>query len=364
MRAAVLREIGRDVEVEEVEILPPAKGEVLLDVVASGICRSDLSVTDGTLKSPVPVVLGHEAAGVVRALGEGVERLSVGDRVVVALTPACGECLFCKEGAPNRCLEMVPGMMMSTMLDGTTRLRSGGETVYQLCGVASFAEQAVVNARACIAVGDAVPLERACLLGCGVLTGAGAALNTKEVGPGAAVAVIGCGGVGLAAVQGARIAGASSILAVDVDPHKLDLARELGATHTIDAGGDVRKAIRKVTGLGVHVAIEAVGHRLTIETAWEVLRPGGTALIIGMPRASERIPIRAGGLFLERRLVGCVYGGADPHRDIPLLLDHVRDGSFRLDPLVSEELPLAGVAQALSALREGRGARHVIVHGR
>lgn len=364
MRAAVLRELGRPVRVEDVEIAEPRPGEVALDVVASGVCRSDLSVTDGTLKSPLPVVLGHEAAGVVSALGEGVEHLAVGDRVVVALTPACGECLFCREGAPNRCLEMVPGMMFSTMRDRTTRLSRAGEVIYQLCGVASFAEEAVVNARACIPVGGDVPLERACLLGCGVLTGAGAALNTPEVGPGAAVAVIGCGGVGLAAVQGARIAGADSILAIDVDPGKLELARELGATETIDGAGDVKKAVRKRTGLGVHVAIEAIGRTDTIETAWEVLRPGGTALIIGMPRAGEKIPIRAGGLFLERRLVGSVYGGADPRRDIPLLLDYVRDGSLRLDPLVSDELSLSGAQGALDALREGRGARHVIVHSR
>ena len=364
MRAAVLRELGKPVAVEDVAIAEPRAGEVALEIAASGICRSDLSVTEGTLRSPLPVVLGHEAAGVVTALGEGVESLAVGDRVVVALTPACGECLFCREGAPNRCLAMVPGMVFSTMGDRTTRLRIGDETIYQLCGVASFAEEAVVDARACIPVGDDIPLERACLLGCGVLTGAGAALNTPEVGPGANVAVIGCGGVGLAAIQGARIAGAESILAVDIDPLKRDLAMELGATEALDGAGDVREAVRKRTGLGVHVAIEAIGKSETIETAWEVLRPGGTALIIGMPRSGEKIPIRAGGLFLERRLVGSVYGGADPRRDIPLLLDHVRQGTLRLDPLVSAELPLSDVAEALEALREGRGARHVIVHSR
>ncbi len=362
MLGAVLCETGRPVEISDLEIEDPRSGEVKIDVVASGICRSDLSVTTGILKSPLPVVLGHEAAGIVSELGEGVSHLSLGDRVVVALTPACGDCLFCREGAPNRCLQMVPGMMGSTMLDGSTRLRREGEIVYQLCGVASFAEQAVVCARSCVPVGRDIPLERACLLGCGVLTGAGAAFNTPEISDGASVAVIGCGGVGLSAIQGARIEGASPIIAVDVDPSKLALAEKLGATHTVNGREDVKKAIRKMTGLGVHVSIEAIGTTSTIETAWEVLRPGGLAVAIGMPRASETIPIRAGGLFLERRLTGCVYGGADPHRDIPRIIELVRDGSFRLDPLVSEELPLSRAQEALDALAAGEGARSVIVN--
>ncbi len=362
MRAAVLHELGTALVVEDVDIEAPHPGEVRIDVVASGICRSDLSVTTGVLKSPLPVVLGHEAAGIVRELGEGVTSLAVGERVVVALTPACGECLFCREGAPNRCTDMVPGMIFSTMLDRSNRLSLAGERVYQLCGVASFAEQAIVDARACIPVGDEIPLERACLLGCGVLTGAGAALNTPEITSGSSVAVLGCGGVGLAAIQGARIRGASSIIAVDIGQEKLKLAEALGATHTVDGSGDVRKAIREITGLGVHVCIEAIGQVSTIETAWEVLRPGGLALVVGMPRAGERIPLRAGGLFLERKIAGCVYGGADPRRDIPRLLEHIRSGEFQLDPMVTEELPLSAAQSALEALAASQGARHVIVH--
>ena len=362
MRAAVLHEVGKPLEIADVEIDRPKAGEVRLEVAASGICRSDLSVIHGTLKSPTPVVLGHEAAGTVVELGEGVTDVSVGDRVIVSLTPACGECLFCKEGNPQRCLKMVPGMIGGTMLDGTTRLRLRGESVYQLCGVASFAEEAIVSALACIPIEPEIPFERACLLGCGVITGAGAAFNTPEVTSGAGVAVIGCGGVGLSAIQGARIEGASPIIAVDIDPAKLELAQELGATHAVDGRGDVRKAIRKLTGLGVHVAFECLGSAGTIQTAWEVLRPGGLAVVIGMPRASEQIPIRAGGFFLERRIAGCTYGSADPRRDIPRLLRHAIRGELRLDPMVTEELPLARVQQALDALAAGEGARHVIVN--
>lgn len=361
MQAAVLRQVGEPLTIEELTLEGPRAGEVRLRVAASGICRSDLSNANGTLRSPLPVVLGHEGAGVVLEVGEGVERPAVGDRVVVALSPACGECLFCNEGRPNLCVQMVPGMIGSTLPDGSTRLSAGDAPVYQLCGVGSFAEEATVYARCCIPVDPEIPLERACLLGCGVLTGAGAALNTPEVRPGAGVAVIGCGGVGLAAIQGARIAGADPIVAVDVDPEKLELAQQLGATHAVDGREDVRKAIRKCTGLGVHVAIEAIGTPATIETAWEVLRPGGLALIIGMPRAGERIPIRAGGFFQERRMAGCVYGSADPHRDIPRLLAHARNGELHLDPLVSREISLHQAQDALDAMARGEGARHVIV---
>ena len=257
---------------------------------------------------------------------------------------------------------MVPGMVNSTMLDGTTRLRCDGEPIHQLCGVASFAEEAVVCARSCVPVPEDVPLERACLLGCGVLTGAGAALHAAGIEPGMAVAVIGCGGVGLSALQGARIAGAGTIVAVDVDPAKLDLALELGASHAVDARGDVRKELRRITGLGVHVAIEAIGRTDTIELAWEILRPGGLALVIGMPAARERLALRVGPLFQEKRLAGCVYGSAHPHRAIQRLLELVRSGELRLDPLVSRELPLGHAQLALDALARGEGARTVIVN--
>ena len=208
---------------------------------------------------------------------------------------------------------------------------------------------------------DDVPLERACLLGCCVLTGAGAALNTAAVQPGMSVAVIGCGGVGLAAVQGARIAGAEMILAVDIDPTKLELAQELGATHAVDGRADVPKQVRKIARLGVHAAIEAIGRTETIETAWSILRPGGVAVVVGMPASRELAQIRVGGFFQEKRLAGCVYGSANAHRDIPRLFEHVQRGELRLYPLVSHELPLDAAQDALDDLARGAGARHVLV---
>jgi Zn-dependent alcohol dehydrogenase len=257
---------------------------------------------------------------------------------------------------------MAPGMLQSTLVDGTTRLRAGAEAIHQLCGVGSFAEQAVVCASSCIPVPDDLPLERVCLLGCGVLTGAGAALNTASVQPGMTVAVIGCGGVGLSAVQGARIAGAEKIIAVDVDPAKLELARELGATHAVDGRGDVVAQVRTIEGFGVHVAIEAIGRTETIETAWALLRPTGLAVAIGMPSAREKVRLRVGGFFQEKRISGCVYGSAHAHRDIPRLMELSRTGELRLDPLVSEELPLERVQEAMDSLARGEGARHVVVN--
>jgi S-(hydroxymethyl)glutathione dehydrogenase/alcohol dehydrogenase len=357
----VLEGTGARLELRDVEVLPPGPGEVRVRVAACGVCHSDLSVATGTLRSPVPVVLGHEVAGVVVETGREVTSPGVGQPVIVALSPACGTCAFCREGMPNLCVQMVPGMIGSTALDGTTRLRHAGRPVYQLCGVGGFAEEVVVAAAMCVPVPPGVPLERACLLGCGVLTGAGAVLNTAAVTPGRSVAVIGCGGVGLAAVQAARIAGADPVVAVDVEPAKLALARALGATHAVVAGGDVVADVRAICPFGVHVAVEAAGRTDTLECAWEMLRPGGTAVAVGMPAARDRVSLRMGGFFQARRIVGCVYGGGDPHRDIPRLLDLVRSGRFQLDPLVAAELPLARAQDALDALSAGRGPRHVLV---
>jgi S-(hydroxymethyl)glutathione dehydrogenase/alcohol dehydrogenase len=361
IRAAVLREVGKPVSIEAVDLEGPHPGEVRLRIAASGICRSDLSVANGTLQSPLPVVLGHEAAGVVLESGEGVRAPSPGDRVVVALSPECGECVFCREGKPNLCLQMVPGLIHSTLVDGTTRLRAGDAPIHHLSGVASFAEEAIVDARCCIPVPDDVRLERVCLLGCGVLTGAGAAIHTAGAGPGMTLAVIGCGGVGLAAIQGARIAGAERIVAVDVDTGKLELARELGATHAVDGREDVPRRMREIAPLGVHAAIEAIGRTETIETAWAILRPGGLAVVVGMPAARERVGLRVGGFFVAKRIAGCVYGGGHAHRDIPWLIELHRRGELRLDPLVSEELPLERVQEGLDAIARGEGARHVVV---
>lgn len=363
IRALVLREIGRRPELEEVKLLPPEAGEVRIRVVACGLCRSDLANAEGTLRTPLPVVLGHEAAGVVVETGEGVEQPAVGDRVVVSLSPACGQCPMCENDKPHLCFQSVPGSIGCTMLDGSTRVRSGEEVVHQLCAIGGFAEQAVVNAACCIEVPDELPLEQACLLGCGVMTGAGAVLNTAAVKAGQSVAVIGCGGVGLAAVQAARIAGAATIVAVDLSDSRRELALAMGATDAVDgAADDVARQVKALCRFGPNVVIEAVGKSATIEAAWRMVGPAGKVVVIGMPSARDSVELRVGRFFQACSIEGCVYGSADPRRDIPRLLDLASKGELDLGAMVTRQVPLEAAADALAALSGAEGARQVIVN--
>lgn len=363
IRALVLREIGLRPEVEEVELLPPGPGEVRIRVVACGLCRSDLANAEGTLRTPLPLVLGHEAAGVVLEVGERVEEPAVGDRVVVSLSPACGQCPMCKDDKPHLCFQSVAGSIGCTMLDGTTRLRSGDEVVHQLCAIGGFAEQAVVNAACCIRVPDELPLEQACLLGCCVTTGAGAVLNTAALKAGQSVAIIGCGGVGLAAVQAARIAGATTIVAVDVVEPRRKYALAMGATHAVDGtADDVAKQVKALCRFGPNVVIEAVGKSATIETAWRMVGPGGKVIVVGMPSARDSVELRVAGFFQACSIEGCVYGSANPRRDIPRLLDLVSRGEFDLGAMITRQVPLEGAADALDALARSEGLRQVIVN--
>jgi S-(hydroxymethyl)glutathione dehydrogenase / alcohol dehydrogenase len=360
-KAAVLRELDSPLGIEEIEIDSPKANEVAIRVVATGICHSDLSVVQGIIRAPLPIVLGHEGAGVVEAVGPGVEGLRPGDHVIAALTPSCGECTMCSEGRPSLCIQMVATLTNCTMVDGTTRLRRGTEAVHQLCAVASFAEHAVIPAGAAIRVPDDVPLDVVCLIGCGVTTGAGAALNTAAVRPGSSVAVIGCGGVGLSIIQGSRIAGATTIIAIDPVAEKRELARSLGATHAIDPKSeDVLRTVRKITKLGVHYAFEAIGRLETIEQAWSLVRPTGDVIVVGMPSVTDEIKLRVGGLFQEKRITGSAYGSAVPHRDVPRFVDLYRKGDLRLDPMITRRIRLDEVNDALDALRRGEGARSVI----
>jgi S-(hydroxymethyl)glutathione dehydrogenase / alcohol dehydrogenase len=340
-KAAVLRELDSPLGIEEIEIDSPKANEVAIRVVATGICHSDLSVVQGIIRAPLPIVLGHEGAGVVEAVGPGVEGLRPGDHVIAALTPSCGECTMCSEGRPSLCIQMVATLTNCTMVDGTTRLRRGTEAVHQLCAVASFAEHAVIPAGAAIRVPDDVPLDVVCLIGCGVTTGAGAALNTAAVRPGSSVAV--------------------TIIAIDPVAEKRELARSLGATHAIDPKSeDVLRTVRKITKLGVHYAFEAIGRLETIEQAWSLVRPTGDVIVVGMPSVTDEIKIRVGGLFQEKRITGSAYGSAVPHRDVPRFVELYRKGELRLDPMITRRIRLDQVNEALDALRRGEGARSVI----
>lgn len=363
VKAAVLHEVGKPLVIEEIEIDPPKQNEVAIKVVASGLCHSDYSVMHGVVPPNLPVVCGHEAAGIVEEVGPGVTHVKPGDTVIASLLPCCGECTFCREDKPFLCTQTMATMGQMTMPDGTTRLRVGGKPLHAFCAIGSFAERAVLPAGQAIRVEGDAPLDKVCLIGCGVTTGVGAALNTAKVEPGSSVAVIGCGGVGLSIIQGARVAGATTIIAIDLVSEKLELAKKVGATHGINPKEeDARKAVRKLTGGGVHYAFEALGRTETIEQAWGLLRSSGTAVVVGVPKATDEAKLRVGGFMAEKKIIGSVYGSAHPVRDIPHYVDLFREGKLDLDSMVTRRIELEEINDAFDDMGRGEGARSVIVY--
>jgi S-(hydroxymethyl)glutathione dehydrogenase / alcohol dehydrogenase len=364
MQAAVFREPGQPVEVCDVELEPPHAGEALVRIAACGVCASDLHVVDGDLPEPVPLVLGHEASGVVVDIGPGVQRVGVGDHVVLALVPSCGKCAACLRGRPNFC--ELGGRMAATgtLADGSSRLSIRGETLHHFNSVSSFAEYAVVPESVAVPIRRDVPLDVAALFGCAVLTGWGAVTRTAGVEEGASVAVWGCGGVGLSAVQAARLAGARPIVAVDVRPEKLELAERLGATATVQARptADTARRVRHLAGGGgVDYAFEAIGREETIREAWNAVRPGGTAVVIGLPPKGSTLTIDTWGFINEKTLKGCYLGSVRLDEDVPRLVDLYAAGELRLDELVSDRIALAGLPQAFERLRAGEALRQLVV---
>jgi len=362
-QAAVLWEPGQPVEILEVDLAPPRTGEVLVEIAACGVCASDLHVVDGDLPEPLPLVLGHEAAGVVVETGPGVESLALGDHVVLALVPSCGECPECRRGRPNFCEVGARMAAEGTLADGTSRLSSSGTMLHHFNSISSFAAHAVVPESAAVPIRADVPLDAVALIGCAVLTGYGAVVNTAGVEEGASVAVWGCGGVGTNIVQGARLAGASRIVAVDTRPEKLELARSLGATETVHAGEgvDVVAAVKDLTGGGPDYAFEAIGSERTIQQAWESARAGGTVVVVGlMPRGSS-LTIDPWQFISEKTLKGSFLGSARIRTDVPQLVALYHSGGLELDRLVSRKLPLTELPDALDRLRAGDVVRQVVV---
>jgi Zn-dependent alcohol dehydrogenase len=363
VRGAVIAGPGRAFEVQPVELDSPRSGEVLVRVAASGVCGSDLNAASGkrTLV-PFPAILGHEAAGVVEELGEGVGRLRVGDHVVLSILPSCGRCGQCTNGRPNHCETAAAAMRAGALLDGSSRLSVGGERLHHFLGVSSFAECAVVPESAVTVIDRAMPLDRAALLGCGVLTGFGAVRNTAGVRPGSRVGVFGCGGVGLSVIQAARIAGAETVVAVDVQPDKLALARSLGATAAVDASAaDVAAAVRAASDGGVDYAFEAAGREETITQAWASLAVGGQLVIIGLLATGAKLTIDADPLLEEKRIAGCYLGSASSARDVPVLVNLYLDGRLLLDELITRRLELTELDQAFERMRAGSEGRQVVV---
>lgn len=364
MRAAVLREPGRPVAVETVLLAAPRRGEVLVRVAAAGVCHSDVRLADGELGAGRwPMVLGHEGAGVVEAVGPGVADVAVGDHVAFCFVPSCGACGACRAGRRTLCETAARFGAAGMLMDGTSRLRGhGGEVLQHGLMVACFAEYAVVPAAGAVPLPAAIPLWQAALLGCGVVTGIGA-VNRASLRVGASVCVIGCGGVGLQVIAGARLAGAGTIVAVDTDPGKLALARARGATHTVQAGGapGVVESVRAITGAGVEHAFEVVGRAQTIRQAWDVLAPGGTATVVGLTPVGVEVALPAIEFLSEKTITGSYYGSADVHAAVGQLVRLVLDGRLDVGEVVSDLVGLEGVEGALERLRRGEGARSVIV---
>lgn len=362
MRAAVLFEQGKPQRVEEVALEAPRQGEVLVRMAASGVCHSCLHAADGSWKGvPLPIVLGDEGAGVVEALGPGVTELTVGDHVILSWAPTCGRCHYCVIGRPNLCERRQPGR--GVLPDGTTRMSLGGSPVYHYGHVATYASRTVVHESCAIRIDPAMPLDRAALIGCSVMTGVGAVINTAAVPPGASVAVFGVGGVGLNVIQGGAMVAAHPIIAVDLLASKLDLARAVGATHAIDASKEhPAAAIRAITGRGADFTFVAVGATRPIIQAVDALAPGGTCVLIGVPETGATIPLDVRPLVTGERVIrGSSYGSARTREDLPRLVSLYQAGKLRIDEMITHRYALEDANEAFRALAAGELGRGVIV---
>ncbi|HUF83369.1 MAG TPA: Zn-dependent alcohol dehydrogenase [Acidimicrobiia bacterium] len=365
-RAAICTAIDTPLEVADIDLQAPEAGEVKVRLGASGVCHSDLSVRNGTLLAPLPAVLGHEGAGVVEDVGEGVDNLQKGDHVVISWIPQCGDCYFCARDQAELCDVGLPVIATGGLLDGTSRFGRGGNPVMQMSASGTFTEATVVPAMSAVKIEKDVPLTAAALIGCGVLTGFGAAVNTADIRDGDTVAVLGAGGVGLNVIQGARHAGADRIIAIDMVDGKLQTAQKFGATDLVNAGeGDATAKVMELTGQrGADVAFEVIGLQPTIDQAIAMTRRGGQTVLVGVPNmeAMVTIPAALGMIFSERQVRGCLYGSSNVHRDVPMLTKLYTEGKLMLDELVSREITLDQVNDAMDEMGSGEIARSVIVY--
>jgi alcohol dehydrogenase len=371
IKAAVIREMGlaqpyaksRPLVIEEVELDKPGEREVLVQIKAAGLCHSDLSTINGDRPRQMPMVLGHEAAGVVVECGPGVNDLKAGDHVVMVFAPSCGECMPCKEGHPGRCEPGQQSNGAGTLLGGSIRLSQKGKPVYHHVGVSAFAEYCVANRGSMVKIDDKLPFDEAALFGCAVLTGVGAALNTAQVFPGATVAVVGLGGVGLNALFGAKVAGASQVIAIDVHDDKLELAKKLGATDTVNAKDD--NAIQKVKDLtsgGVDFGFEMAGSVQAMELAYRITRRGGTTVTAGLPHPDARWPLQHVNLTAEERTVkGSYVGSCVPPRDMPRYIELYRKGMLPVNKLMSDHIKLEQINEGFDNLASGHTVRQIVM---
>jgi S-(hydroxymethyl)glutathione dehydrogenase/alcohol dehydrogenase len=362
-RAAVLHAAQTPMSIETVTAAELKPTDVMVRIRAAGLCHTDLEVIEGSLRYPMPIVLGHEAAGVVERTGSAARGVKAGDHVVLSWNPHCGHCFYCDRDAPILCEQYLGEGPKAVSFDGESRVRlADGRQLQQLMFLGAFGEYCVVSDQQAIPVPKEIPFDRACLIGCGVMTGVGAALNLGAIAHGECVMVIGCGAVGLAAVQGARLAGAGAIVAVDIDPAKLVLAARMGATLSVDASKDDAVAVGKweTGGRGVDVVIEAAGSASAFRMTSEAVRPGGQVIWLGKIDVNKDVAFRWGSLMQEKRIRRVSYGNARPRRDFPLLARAYLDGSLMLDELISRRITLDEINDGFSALKRGETIRSVI----
>ena len=369
-RAAVLFDMGlsrpfaksKPVKVEEIELDPPGFGEVLVKVAAAGLCHSDLSVVNGNRPRAMPMVLGHEGSGVIEELGEGVDDYEIGDHVVFIFVPSCGKCISCKEGKPALCDPGLAANGAGTLLSGEKRISLNGDLINHQVGVSCFAEYTVVSSKSLVKVDKSLPLDEAALFGCAVITGAGAVFNTANIKVGSTVAVVGLGGTGLAALMGAKAAGASKIIGIDLLQDKLDLAKQLGADEVYKADDpDILDNIHKFTKGGVHYSFECVGSEKAMELAYKTLKRGGTVVSSGLSHPDKSFSIKHVDLVANEKIIkGSFLGSCVPDRDIPAYIDLYRSGRLPVDRLMSDHITLDEVNEGFDKLSDGNTVRQII----
>lgn len=355
MRGVIYQGDGAEV-VTDIEMDGPGPGDVVVSVKAAGLCHSDVSVLDGTIPFPTPVVLGHEGAGVVEAIGAGVTNVAVGDHVTLSTIANCGFCAMCAQGRPTHCVKS-----MSRMPQPYER---GGERLFQFAATGAFAEQTVVAAAQAVRIDEDVPFEVASLIGCGVITGLGAVMNRAKVQPDESAAVIGVGGIGLNVIQGLRLAHAGPIIAIDTNPSKRALAEQFGATDFIVAGEgvDTVQAVKELTGgAGTDYAFECVGHPALIRQSIDMCATGGSAVVLGVPALGTEASFMVFSIYYDKSILGCRYGAARPHHDFPMIVDLYKSGALLLDELVTATYPIGEIDRALDAMARGELARGVLL---
>jgi S-(hydroxymethyl)glutathione dehydrogenase/alcohol dehydrogenase len=362
-KAAVLNKINEPMTLDTLEMAALAPADVLVKIKASGLCHTDLEVIQGSLAYPLPIVLGHEGAGIVEAVGADVTQVNPGDHVILSWNPQCGHCFYCERGLPILCEPFSQNQPKGLLLDGKSRMSRSGKQVHHYSVTSTHAEYTVVPESGAIPVPKDIPFDRACIIGCGVMTGVGAAVRKARIAAGSNVVVIGCGAVGLNVLQGAKLVGAGQIIAVDVGKAKLDRALQFGATHAVDgSSGDALDQIRALAaGRGADYVFEAAGTKNTFRLAVEAVRPGGDVVWLGKVNVNDEVSFRWGSLMGERRIVRSSYGNARPRRDFPWLVREYLGGRLKLDELITKRIRLEDINDGFASLARGEGIRTVVI---